>query len=144
MKNNPKPKFSWDEETGVSTCILSDNKNVYVGTAKCCDYDRDMMNEKTGCEIALKRATINYYKSIRDHELIPALRALKGVAFTLKNCNQNFESQQIVQRQINRINTDLNLIRGLIFEEQESLNDYLVAKDTFYKQIRANREKGQK
>lgn len=141
MKNNPKPNFSWDEKDGMAICVLSDGKDVYIGTARCCEEDRDMMNEKTGCEIALKRAMIEYYRNIRDHELIPALNALKGIAFTFKNCKQNHDSQQIIQRQIYKINSDLKLIKGLILEEQKSLNDYLVAKDTFYKQIRANRQK---
>ena len=92
MKNNIKPQFNWDEKIGVATCILTDGKEVYIGTAKCCKVDHDMMNEKTGCEIALKRATINYYKSIRDHELLPSLNTLKGIAFTFKNCNYDIKT----------------------------------------------------
>ncbi|MDV3428508.1 MAG: hypothetical protein LIR50_16060 [Bacillota bacterium] len=144
MKDNLKPQFTWDEESGVATCILTDGKEVYIGVAKCCDIDRDMMNEKTGCEIALKRATINYYKSVRNHELIPSLNTLKGIEFTLKTGNYDSKSLSVIQKKINKIQQDLDIIKYLLIEQKESLTEYISAKDDFYKQVRKNREKKDK
>jgi hypothetical protein len=54
-----KPSFCFDSETGSSICILESKTKTYIGTAQCADDDRDMMSEKTGCEIAYHRAVLN-------------------------------------------------------------------------------------
>ena len=141
-KKDLTPQFTWDTEIGMATCILTDGKSVYVGSAKCCYKDKDMQNEKTGCEIALMRAEINYFQSIKDNELIPALNALKGIQFSLNQCETDFKSKSIVQKKIHKIENDLAVVRYLIIEKEQSLTDYIAAKDTFYKQIRKNRKKG--
>ena len=140
-KKDLTPQFNWDAETGIATCILTDGKSVYVGSAKCCYEDKDMQNEKTGCEIALMRAEINYFQSIKDNELIPALNALKGIQFSLNQCETDSKSKFIVQKKIHKIENDLAVIRYLIIEKEQSLTDYIAAKDIFYKQIRKNRKK---
>lgn len=143
MKDNLEPKFIWDEETGVSTCVLTDGKDIYLGTAKCKEIDRDMMNEKTGCEIASMRAEIEYFKKLRDNELTPALNALKGVLFTLEHSEKSDEySKEIIRRQIHRIKNDLAVVRYLKAEKEQALTDYIAAKTDFYNRIRKNREKG--
>ena len=141
-KKDLTPQFTWDTETGMATCILTDGKSVYVGSAKCCYKDKDMQNEKTGCEIALMRAEINYFQSIKDNELIPALNALKGIQFSLNQCETDSKSKSIVQKKIHKIKNDLAVVRYLLIEKEQSLTDYIAAKDTFYKQIRKNRKKG--
>lgn len=141
-KKDLTPQFTWDTETGMATCILTDGKSVYVGSAKCCYKDKDMQNEKTGCEIALMRAEINYFQSIKDNELIPALNALKGIQFSLNQCETDSKSKSIVQKKIHKIENDLAVVRYLLIEKEQSLTDYIAAKDTFYKQIRKNRKKG--
>ena len=54
MKN--EPIFSWNEETGTASCILGSNEKIYTGFAQCHPDDADMKGEKTGCEIAFRRA----------------------------------------------------------------------------------------
>ena len=56
-----QPKFTWDPERGVAKCTIYDGENEFTGVAQCCEADRDMMSEKTGCEIALRLAEIKYY-----------------------------------------------------------------------------------
>ena len=34
-----EPIFSWDEETGIASCILTDGEKVYTGIAQCHDGD---------------------------------------------------------------------------------------------------------
>jgi len=56
-------KYLWDKETLTATCILyKDNGQIFTGTATCHPDDFDMCNEKTGYEIATRRATINSLK----------------------------------------------------------------------------------
>ena len=73
MKN--EPIFNWDAETGTAACILSDGKKIFTGLAQCHPDDIDMASEKTGCEIAFKRAKINALREYRD-ELKASLKAL--------------------------------------------------------------------
>ena len=54
-----EPKFFFNPENGSSLCVLTTKNSTYVGTAQCRDADRDMMSEKTGCEIAYHRAVIH-------------------------------------------------------------------------------------
>ena len=58
-----EPILNFDAETGISTCTIEDNEhNIYIGKAYCHEDDRDMMNQYTGCQIALMKATMKYYK----------------------------------------------------------------------------------
>lgn len=59
------PKFFFDPEAGSSLCIITARNKTFIGTAQCLDKDRDMMNEKTGCEIAYHRAIL---RSLRDYK----------------------------------------------------------------------------
>ena len=40
MKN--EPIFNWDEESGTSSCILSDGEKIYTGFAQCHPDDEDV------------------------------------------------------------------------------------------------------
>lgn len=60
-----QPIFEWDPESHMATCIVEQNGNVYYGTALCAPDDYDFESEKTGCQIALYRATI---KLLQDYK----------------------------------------------------------------------------
>ena len=141
MKN--APEFDWNEEHGTATCILTDtNKKVYVGFATCHPDDKDMMSEKTGCEIALSRANIDYYRSLRDNEIKPALAALKQLYYSMnksKSFNPNSYENKMLQRQINLKTLDLATVQEMIVAEQEKLTAFLKKKEDFYQLIRSKR-----
>lgn len=61
-----EPAFSWDPETGSALCLLFNKNDTYIGTAFCSPEDKDMMSEKTGCEIAYHRALIAALRARRD------------------------------------------------------------------------------
>ena len=77
-----EPIFNWDEETGVASCILSDGEKVYTGFAQCHPDDEDMKGQKTGCEIAFRRAKINALRGYRD-ELKTQLKALNQLFYSI-------------------------------------------------------------
>lgn len=53
------PEFTWDEESGSAICIIKDEKNrVFIGEAICHPDDQDMISERTGCELAFRRAKL--------------------------------------------------------------------------------------
>ena len=141
MKN--EPKFLWDKENRKATCILTDGERKYIGEAICHTDDEDMMNEKTGCEIAFRRARI---KALQDQRrtLKAQLGALNQYYYSMKHSkkfNKKSYENKMLQRQINLIKTDLDTFSSMIVDEQQSLRTYLSKKDDFYKHIRKNREK---
>lgn len=141
MKN--EPIFNWDEETSVASCILSDGNKVFTGFAQCHPDDIDMSSEKTGCEIALRRAKINALRGYRD-ELKTKLSALNQLYYSMnasKRFNEKSYENKMLQRQIRQINFDLATTKEMIAGEKLSLRAYIKSKDVFYTQTRKRRQK---
>ena len=141
MKN--EPILHWDEEAGVASCIVSDNEKVYTGFARCHPDDSDMSSQKTGCEIALRRAKIAALRGYRD-ELKIRLSALKQLYYSM-NKSQRFNAKsyenKMLQRQIRQINFDLDTTKEMIATEEQNLRTYIADKDKFYQKVRFNRQK---
>ena len=138
-----EPIFSWDEEQGLASCILTDGKQVYTGIAQCHPEDVDMMSEKTGCEIAFKRAKIEALRALRD-ELKIRLSTLKQLYHSMNishRFNEKSYENKMLQRQIRSINFDLTTTKEIIASEEQNLREYLKNKDEFYVKIRKMRKK---
>lgn len=139
------PTFTWEPDNGLATCILTDGNEVYCGYANCHPDDFDMMSQLTGQEIAYRRARIEYFVSVRDHELKPALKALKHVYGTMTHSTK-FDPKSYATiallREIRNLENDLTAIKEEIIEERVALKRYIITKDEYYKQIRARRNKG--
>lgn len=123
-------------------CVISSKNKTYVGTAQCREEDRDMMSEKTGCEIAYRRAQINMLKSLRD-ELCIELKGLKKYYYII--CNSKYYDEKnymavMLQRQIVMREEDLAELREMLLDVQENLKQYMNAKAKFYDMIRKRRE----
>ena len=141
MKN--EPIFNWDEETGISSCILSDGEKVYTGFAQCHPDDEDMKGQKTGCEIAFRRARINALRGYRD-ELKIRLSTLNQLYHSMNmsyRFNEKSYENKMLQRQIRQINFDLTTAKEMIATEQENLRTYIKEKDEFYNKTRMRRNK---
>ena len=137
-----EPRFGWDPQNGFATCILSDGKNTFVGQAECAEEDMDMISEKTGCTIALMRAEIEYYIHVRDNEILPALKALKQLYYSMnrsKHFNEFSYENKMLRRQIHQKETDLAVIKQMLNDEKQELKTMIEEKDYFYKRVRANR-----
>ena len=138
-----KPIFNWDPEEGVASCIIKYKNQTFCGVAMCHEGDKDMMSEKTGMEIAYRRATIDYLKYVRDMELKPALKALKQLYYTMKHSThfnpKSYENSKL-QRHIRMYEFDLETINELIVDERKNLKDYINKKDEFYKKTRIGRQ----
>lgn len=138
-----EPIFNWDPEEGVASCIIKYKNQTFCGVAMCHEEDKDMMSEKTGMEIAYRRATIDYLKYVRDMELKPALKALKQLYYTMKHSThfnpKSYENSKL-QRHIRMYEFDLETINELIINERKNLKDYIDKKDEFYKKTRISRQ----
>ena len=141
-----KPEFTWDEESRSAICIIKDEKDrVFIGEATCHPDDQDMMSERTGCELAFRRAKLQYLRAVRDAELKPALAALKQLYYSMKH-SSNFDEfsyeNRMLQRQIRLFEFDLTTVKEMIAYEYQGISDYIKGKDKVYKKIR-NKQNGQ-
>ena len=138
-----EPEFTWTED-GNAICVLVDEKDrIHVGTAMCHPNDVDMMSEKTGCEIAYRRARIEALKAVRE-DTKTALAALKQLYYSMnhsKKFDPNSYENKTLQRHIRMTEFDLATIKDILATERKNLREYLQDKDLFYKRIRANRNK---
>ena len=135
-----KPIFTWED--GEAICVITDGKKTFYGAASCHPEDEDMMSEKTGCEIALRRAKIKYYRYYRD-TLKDKIATLKQFYYTInrsKHFNENSYENIMLQRQIRMTEIDLVTAKEMIAGEEQSLRTYIEEKDKFYKHIRKNRK----
>ena len=148
MKNTQvNPIFSWDEETGIASCILYNkaNNKTYLGIAQCHTDDFDMMNEKTGCNIAFLRAKIKAFQSYKNDELTPALSALKQLYFSMnrsKKFNPNSYETKMLLNQIKIKEEDISEVKSIINNLKKDLKDMIDEKESFYQKVRKNRKKG--
>lgn len=140
----PNAGFTYDKETGVTTCTLIDTKNhTYVGKARCHPDDTDMKNEMTGSEIAYRRAYIKFLKHVRDTEIVPQLDILKHMYSCMEQAasfNPKDNNARLMQRAIENYSAGATAIREYIRDERDSLHEYMVEKGKLYRKIRANRE----
>ena len=56
-------KAEYNEETGISTVILQNRNGQYCGSASLHPEDAAVASKYVGCDIAERRAWINYYKT---------------------------------------------------------------------------------
>lgn len=142
MKKLP-PEIEWDEEIGIASCVITDTYGrVHVGIAQCHENDFDMKSEKTGIEIAHRRAEIATLKSYVQDELKPRLRALKQLYYSM-NRSKYFDEKsyetKMLWSQIRFIKNELTTTQETIAELEEDLMTYIDKKDEFYKKVRRMR-----
>ena len=137
-----QPIFDWDAETSTAACVLTDGQHYFTGTARCHEDDNDMCSQKTGEEIAYRRARIEYLKFYRDTLKIQ-LDSLRQFYYSISH-SKKFNSQsyeiKMLYRHIDRLKFDLNYAREIIVEERNSLKNYIDSKEKVYQKIRKIRE----
>ena len=138
-----EPVYTWDAATGRATCTLTDDKNnTFIGVATCHQDDYDMMSERTGYEIASRRAYISYLRHIRDNELKPALNVLlelkSEIIHSPRFSPKTYESKSLYRKIVQK-QEELEVIKEEIQREKASLKIYLWNKDNFYSAIRKRR-----
>lgn len=135
--------YLYDKDSGVSTYIIEYESQYFTGIAHCAPEDADMQNEKTGINIAQRRAIIKLFQ-YRRNELKHKLAALNQLYYSV-NKSKKYDShgymENMLEHQRQQIQDELNLMKDTLKNEQQSLQQYLKNKDEFYKRIRANRNK---
>lgn len=137
-----EPIFTWDPENRTAICAITDGKNTFYGTAYCHPDDLDMMGEKTGCEIAFRRARIKAYK-YNSSQLKERLAGLNQLYYSMKHSkkfNPKSYENKMLQRQIRLITSDLATLKEMVASEEQELKALIAAKEGFYKAIRQQRQ----
>lgn len=134
-----QPIFNYNPETGITTCTIEDNEhNLYIGTATCHEQDRDMMNEKVGCEIALAKAAMKFYKGLikrTRHELA----GLNQLFFSInKSGRYNHDAYEsiMLRKLIEHKEDDINAYKEVIGSLKYDLAVYTGTKEALYKKLR--------
>lgn len=142
-----EPIMKWDAVTGTATYTMWDaDGNEHIGAAICHDDDADMMSEKTGLDIARRRAEISAYKAFKT-KTKNELNALKQLYYSMKHSSKfNPKSYEniMLQRQIALKEEDLKTVNDIIVGERIKLKIYIAEKDALYKQLRVLRAKKNK
>ena len=138
-----EPICKWDADNGIAYCTIFDaDGHAHEGKAVCAADDADMMNEKTGMEIAYRRAEIKAYK-VYKYKIKNKLEALNQLYYSMKHSKKfNPKSYEniMLQRQIRLCNDDLDTANNIISTAQLDLKIYIKAKDELYKQFRELRK----
>lgn len=138
-----EPICKWDADNGIAYCTIFDaDGHAHEGKAVCAADDADMMNEKTGMEIAYRRAEIKAYKAYK-YKIKNKLEALNQLYYSMKHSKKfNPKSYEniMLQRQIRLYNDDLDTVNDIISTAKLDLKIYIKAKDELYKQFRELRK----
>lgn len=134
---------SFEHNGTVTIAHLYYKDKIFSGQASCAPEDMEFMNDRTGENIAIMRAEIEYLKFVRDCELIPQLEALKELHYSF-NGNKNYSENSLEARRIRKHmymkEADLVSVRLMLAAKRQELKDYFAAKDKSYQIIRNYRK----
>lgn len=116
MKKN-YTEFKWDEDMGYAQCYIYYKNQVFVGDALCHKDDIKYKSRTVGESLAQYRATRDYLCWVRDNEVLPQLKALNQLYYSMKYSTQfnpkSYEAKMLF-RQIRQKKEDIEGIRQLI------------------------------
>ena len=104
----------WDEKTGKSIFTINYKNKQFIGSAQCCEEDIEYKSEIFGEALAQNRATRQYFAFIRDDEIIPELKSLNQLYYSMKHSTQfnpqSYEAKMLF-RQIKQREEDLKILK---------------------------------
>lgn len=134
--------FIFDEENGTTVCEMKYDNNYFYGEAVCANEDMDMLNKKTGQEIAFHRACIDVMK-YEKNKLRIEYNGLKSAYYSMKHSKKfNPKSYEAImlRRQMNMRENDISQLKVDIKTEKQYIKNYIEEKDAFYKKMRTIRK----
>jgi hypothetical protein len=117
MSKKNYTEYKWEENLGYAECLIHYNGQVFEGTALCVDEDKPYQSRAIGEQLASSRATRYYLAWVRDTEVLPQLKALNQLYYSMKHSGQfnskSYEAKMLF-RQIRQKELDLEAIRQAI------------------------------
>lgn len=135
-----EPIYKWHEEIGVAECTIYDpetNKPV-TGVARCGPEDVDMKSEKTGCEIAYRRALIKLLKEKQSRTKL-IRNAYKDLLVTYEKrpgYNKEDPLVRIARKRYYNTLEDIRTLESAIVNFKADLKSFIDEKDKFYVRLR--------
>lgn len=122
MKKN-YTEFKWAEDMGYAQCYIYYKNQVFEGDALCHKDDIKYKSRVVGESLAQYRATRYYLAWVRDNEVLPQLKALNQLYYSMKHSTQfnpkSYEAKMLF-RQINQKEEDLRSIKQLIADLRDA------------------------
>lgn len=122
MKKNCT-EFKWDEDMGYAQCCIYYKNQVFEGDALCHKDDVKYKSRTVGESLAQYRATRYYLAWVRDNEVLPQLKALNQLYYSMKYSTQfnpkSYEAKMLF-RQIRQKKEDIEGIRQLITDLRDA------------------------
>ena len=143
MKNK-EPRFCWDPEAHIATCIVEVNSKIFCGVATCHPEDLDFESEKVGCNIAYARAAINVLQDRVTNDLKPRLASLHQLYYAINKSKYYDETSYPVRmliQHMEHIQDEITATKDNIKQIKQDLRQYISDKEKLYNTMRANRQK---
>ena len=138
-----KRDYLFNEETGTAMVKLKTKVGIFIGSAYCAPEDKDFMSEKTGYYIAENRAWIEFYRYIRDCELLPQLKILEHLEDGVKAKAEKDKNGIMIFRAANNVREELKELHDNIKDTQRIIDSYIKDKEDLYQILRARRSKNE-
>ena len=139
-----EPRFCWDPEAHIATCIVEVNSKVFCGVATCHPEDLDFESEKVGCNIAYARAAINVLQDRIINDLKPRLASLHQLYYAINKSKYYDETSYLVRmliQHMEHIEDEIAATKESIKQIKVDLWQYISDKEKLYSTMRANRQK---
>lgn len=136
--------FFFDEDKGITTCNYRVGDKIFIGKAYCHSDDFDFKAKITGEHIAKHRADIKRLKYELNCNLRPGLAALKQLYFSVdrsKSYNKTDYLAKALVRQIKIKESEIELLKDIIKDQEDSLKNYIDEKEKLYQRLRKMRDK---
>ena len=136
--------FFFDEDKGITTCTYRTENREFIGKAYCHPDDFDFKAKITGESISERRAKIKYLKHELNCNLRPGLAALKQLYFSVdrsKFYNKTDYLAKALTRQIKIKESEIELLKDIIKDKEDSLKNYIDEKEKLYQRLRKMRDK---
>lgn len=116
-------KFNWEEDLGYAQCYIYYKNQVFEGDALCHKDDIEHKSRTVGESLAQFRATRDYLAWVRDNEVLPQLKALNQLYYSMKHSTQfnpkSYEAKMLF-RQIRQKEEDIKSIKQLITDLRDA------------------------
>ena len=136
---NKEPIYEWHNDEGVAVCVLQYKTMTITGLAQCHPDDEDMKSKLTGETIAELRAVIKLWQFIRDFEIMPQLKSLKQLYYSMNHSKyfdpRSYEAKMLY-RQIKLLEEDLVAVKEEIQRSKDELKAYLETKEKDHEKLR--------
>lgn len=143
MKHN-KPRFCWDPEAHIATCIVNVNDKVFCGVATCHPEDLDFESEKVGCNIAYARAAISVLQDRVNNDLKPRLASLHQLYYAINRSKYydagSYPARMLMQH-MEHLTDEITATKEQIKKVKADLRQYIADKEKLYDTMRTNRQK---